>query len=239
MRKKRVLLSIAILFVAIVVAVCVVGVLLKQKPDFYTREMANSGTPDDQSLAINTVNRISDLQAAMFRDPDLASTGSWTWGATFTAEDVNALLRENRTRQSDLSAKLFGELDDPRVAIEDDRLRIAFRYGEGFWSTIVSVEMRMWLVTDEADTIAIEITGLSAGSLPLNKQWPLDQITEVLRSQHVDVKWYRNKGNKGNPVGICQLFVNRTQRDTHLLGLKLADGRFTVAGRHTDASAVP
>ena len=53
----------------------------------------------------------------------------------------------------------------PRVAIDGDRLKLGFRYGEGFWSTVVSVELRVWLVADEVNLMAVEVCDLRAGRL--------------------------------------------------------------------------
>jgi hypothetical protein len=221
-RKKKWFWSLLLLLGTIGLVGGLLGVFLKQEPNFYLREISAGPSVDDQSTAINTLVRASNLQDAIFRSAE--------WGETFTADEWNAVLRENLTSRNDLSSKLFGELSDPRIAIEDDRLKIAFRYGEGFWSTVISMELRLWVVKDEPNTIAIEVVSLSAGAVPLNKQWPLDQLSEAARSQHAEITWYRNKGN---PVGLCKLFVDRPQRDARLHGLKLEDGRITLYGRHT------
>jgi len=225
MLKKKFVLSLLILLGAGLLVVGVLGVLLKQDPTFYEREIAYGATKDDQVLAISMLSRASNLQDAVFHSNE--------WGETFTAEEINAVLRENLTRRNDLTSKTLGELNDPRVAIIGDQFRIGFRYGEGFWSTVISVELRLWLVKDEPNTIAIEVVGLNAGALPLNKQWPLEQLSEAARSQHAEIKWYRHKGN---PVGLCRLFVDRPQRDARVAGLKIADGCITIYGKHTEAA---
>ena len=94
--------------------------------------------------------------------------------ATFSADELNSFFRERESNP--LTAAILGDLPDPRVSIEDDRLRVAFRQGDGFWSTVIELELRMWLVKDQSNLLAVEIVRFQAGALPLPKNWILDDI---------------------------------------------------------------
>ena len=48
-------------------------------------------------------------------------------------------------RKGGFASLLPEGVHSPRVAIEGDRLKIGFKYGEGFWSTVVWVELKVWL----------------------------------------------------------------------------------------------
>jgi hypothetical protein len=227
-RKKRIFLSLLILLSVLGAVAGALAVLLKQEPEFYRREMAVGSSLDDQSRAIDMLVRAGNLQDNVFRSTE--------WGETFTAEEINAVLRENLTRRNALTTAMFGELQDPRVAIEDDILKLGFRYGTILGTCVISLELRFWLVQNEPNTIAIEIVSLRAGAIPLNKQWPMDYLSDAARSQHAEMTWYRHGGN---PVGLCRLFVDRPQRDSRVGGIEVRDGRLTIFGKHVTESASP
>src|SRR5947209_10563373 len=59
-------------------------------------------------------------------------------------------------RSSDLLVEIPEDVKDIRVALEDDLIRVGFRYGEGEWNCIVSLEFRAWLVANKPNTIRSE-----------------------------------------------------------------------------------
>jgi hypothetical protein len=49
-----------------------------------------------------------------------------------------------------------------------DRVRLAFRYGAEWWNTVITIDLRLWLVKSEANVVAMELVGY-AGSLPISR----------------------------------------------------------------------
>ena len=109
---------------------------------------------------------------------------------------------------------------DPRIAIEGDRLKLGLRYGKGFWSTIVSVELRIWLVADEVNLMGMEVCGLHAGRLGISAQSILDAIEELAREAKIDVTWYRHGRN---PVGLFKFFPDQPRPVSQVLTLEVRD----------------
>lgn len=194
--------------------------LAKREPDFYHR----SPNPDEyetRERAAQLLTRVQDLKNEIRSQSD--------WGETFTAEDLNCFFVENMGKKGGLASLLPEKVHSPRVAIDGDRLKIGFKYGEGFWSSVVWVELKVWLVKDEPNLVALEVCDLRTGSLPVGSQSVLDSISESAREWNIDVTWYRNGSN---PVGLFRFFANQAgQPGSQILTLQVAEGKIVVAGR--------
>jgi hypothetical protein len=218
-RRRTVLISLALLVGTICAALGSVGYAVKSEPDFYSRNPCPADW-DTREKAAKLVTRVQDLKN------DIRS--KMEWGDTFTADDLNCFFVESMGRKGALSSMLPERFHSPRVAIEGDRLKLGFRYGEGFWSTVISLELRVWLVANETNLVAVEVCDLRAGGLPFGSQSILDWIAESARDSNVEVTWYRHKSN---PVGLFRFYADQPQPSSQILTLEVKDGTFTVAGR--------
>ena len=201
------------------------GYLAKREPAFY----AEAPVPDEweaRERAARLVTRVQDLKN------DIRSLKP-EWGDTFTAEDLNAFFAENLGKSAGLRSVLPDGLHSPRVAIDGDRLRLGLRYGEGFWSTVVWVELKVWLVADEPNLVAVEVCELRTGGLPLGAQSVLDAVAEAAREKNVEVTWYRSGSN---PVGLFRFYADQSQPASLIMTLEVADGKVVVAGRSLTGS---
>src|SRR5262249_559297 len=87
-----------------------------------------------------------------------------------TDEQINSYFAEDFKR-SGLSERLLPEkISEPRVLLEPGKVRLAFRYGSGLWSTIITIDFGLWLPSAETNVVALELQGLHAGSLPIRAQ---------------------------------------------------------------------
>jgi hypothetical protein len=194
--------------------------LAKREPDFYLRA-PNPDEYETRERAAQLLTRVQDLKNEIRSQSE--------WGETFTAEDLNCFFVENMGKKGGLAALLPEGVHSPRVAIDGDRLKIGFKYGEGFWSSVIWVEMKVWLVKGEPNVVAVEVCDLRTGSLPVGSQSVLDSISESARDWNIEVTWYRNGSN---PVGLFKFFANQTgQAGSQILTLKVEDGQIVVAGR--------
>ena len=67
----------------------------------------------------------------------------------FTEQQINGYLNEGFV-QSGLSDRILPEgISEPRVLLEPDKVRLAFRYGSGPWSTVVTLDFHVWLSRHE------------------------------------------------------------------------------------------
>lgn len=217
-RRRSVLLPLGLLTTLLGALGGVVLFLVKRDPAFYTA--AAEVEWESRGKAARLVTRVQDLKN------DIVSKSEW--GDTFTAADLNCFFAENMSQRGGLCALLPDGFHSPRVAIEGDRVKLGFRYGEGFWSAVVWVESRVWLVKDDTNVVAVEVCDLRAGALPGGSQSILDGITEAARGSNVEVTWYRHRGN---PVGLFRLYADQPRPSSQIVTLEVRDGQVTVAGR--------
>lgn len=218
MHRRRRLLAVGLLLTALATAGGVLVALVKQTPAFYL-SATSDGFAAERSSALMT--RVQDLQNDIRTKPE--------WSASFAAEDLNCFCHEMiNERPGGLAGLLPANCHAPRLAIEGDRLLLGFTCGHGFWSTVVWLELRLWLPKHDVNVIAVELVRLKAGSLPLASQGLLDGIREAVHDANIDVSWYRHEGR---PVGLFRFYANQIRPATQIHTLKVENGRFLIAGR--------
>lgn len=218
--RRRSWVSAILMFVAAVAAIGgVLVALLKQQPGFYTRAEVTAPREDDPRRASELQTRLSELQAEVFAEE--------AWGMQFTQDDVNAFFRQDPANNN-LIEPLLG-LTAPRVEFSGDRIRFAARRGSGFWSTVVSVELRAWLIADEPNMVAVEVVSLKAGALPLPERMVMDRVTAFGADNRATVTWFRSNGR---PVAVVRWLSNLSRPTTLLQTVTVADGSVSVGGRN-------
>jgi hypothetical protein len=155
------------------------------------------------------------------------------WYAAFTDAQINSYFAEDFVRSRTDQVVLPKGISSPRVAIEADRIRLAFRYGKGSWSTIISIDLRVWLAKKDTNVVALELQGLHAGSLPISAQSLLDGISEACQRNSIDVKWYRHNGN---PVALLRFQSDSPRPLVQLLKIDLRKGLLMIACRSIPAT---
>jgi hypothetical protein len=219
LRRRPRLVAIALLVLILGGALGLLGYLLKSEPAFYTRA-APPADYDTREKASRVLTRFQELKN------DIRTKGDW--GETFTSEELNCFFAEMMGADGTFVGILPKKFHSPRVAIEGDRLKLGFRYGSGFWSTVVSVEFRIWLVAEEVNLMAVEVCDLRLGRLGIGAQSILDAIGETAQASNIDVTWYRNNGN---PVGLFRFFPDQPRPASQVLTLEVRDGTIVVAGK--------
>jgi hypothetical protein len=204
-----------------------VVLLVRCEPARYARAAVPPG-PDRIKRSQEFYTEFCGLVSAITNDRERE------WGAHFTEEQVNSYLTEGFV-QSGLSERLLPEhITDPRVAIEPDRLRLAFRYGTGFWSTIISIDMRMWISPREPNVVALQLQGFHAGALPISAQSLLERISDVCRQNGINVDWYRHEGH---PVALVHFQADQLHPTLQLRTIRLEQGRVSIRGRSGEMPA--
>lgn len=217
-RWRPFLFAVAILLVAAALVCTGLVLAAKRAPAFY----AAAHRPAD----FDTLERSSKLQTRVLDlQNDIRSRDAW--GDTFTANDINAFFIENLGPGGRLADTLPAGFHSPRVQFEGDRLLLGVKYSEGFWSGVVWLELRVWLVADQTNVMAVEVLSMKAGRLPFGSQSILDKIGDVARDAGMDVTWYRHGGN---PVGLFKFFPKQQRATSQVLTLELGDGKLIVAG---------
>jgi hypothetical protein len=119
-------------------------------------------------------------------------------------------------------------MSDPRVAVEADHIRLAFRYGCPPWSTVITIDFRAWLPTHEPNVVALELQRLRAGALPIVAQSLLERVSEAARRNDIEVRWFRHNGH---PVALLRFQAAQPRPTAKLQRLELQAGRLVVGGR--------
>ena len=187
-------------------------------PPFYKQAEFESDQIEFGSESSRLMTRVNDLSNDITAKPE--------WGATFEARELNCFLHEYAT---EVNARLGGHIHTPRMSFDGDRVRLGVRSGTGLFSLIFWIELRVWLVKSEPNCLAVEISSIKAGLIPIAGQSILDRVTEAARASNVDVAWYRNNGK---PVGIFRLFTDQSRRQPkQIRAVQIREGQLTIAGR--------
>ena len=225
MSRKSVLLAVVILLLLAGGAGTGLVLLVRHVPEFYSRAGVPEGAHrQDLSKAFigEFTNRVVD-----------GILNKNEWDAQFTDEQINSYFAEDFLTKHSAENPLPEGISDPRVALEPDRIRLGFRYGTEPWSTIVSVDMKVWLVHKEPNVVALEVQALHAGALPVSPQSFLDRLAEAADKQHISVSYYRHNTH---PVVLLQFQSNRSQPTFLLRNLELRTGMLHIAGRSLDGA---
>ena len=160
----------------------------KDVPDFYARATSKP-IPDSAAVSRELEHKVEELTDRVGR------VGSWN--ATFSEEQVNAWLIHQLPNE--FSRLLPKGVQEPRVAIEEGRVLVAARYENRSIETVVSFEVTAQL-TEEPNVLAIAISNLRAGSLPLPLDRFIDHISRRAARDEIEVRWDKNE--RGDPIAL-------------------------------------
>jgi hypothetical protein len=219
MSRKSLLLTIAIILTLTAGVSATLVLLVRYEPSFYRRAALPAGELRKKWSKEFQGAFVSELIGGIYNER--------TWEPTFNQTQVNAYFAESTSISHDLP----DGFSEPRVAFENNRIRIGFRYGEGAWSTILSADLKVWLAANECNVIVIEVEGLYAGRLPFTSQTILERFSEAARRQEMEVTWYRLHGH---PVALLRFQPGKKEPTVQLRRFKLQDGALHVAGGPTD-----
>jgi hypothetical protein len=226
MRRRAFFGFAASLVVLLAIVAAILGRMILHEPVSYQQIAVPSGQ-ERRELSGEFYSNVWHMMDSV-RNP-----GDEQWGAIVTANQINCYFEEDFLR-----AKPFRMPDDfhsPRVQIEPGHLRIAFRYGEGFWSSVVTLDLNAWLVANEPNSVAVEVLGLHAGSLPCSTQSLLERVADYARNFNLEVTWYRYNGH---PVALLRYQSDQPNPPVVLQRLELQDGKLLIAGRSSEGAAV-
>lgn len=228
MRRKSVWLSLCL--VALLLGFGALGIaLLRYEPAYYRA----GNLPAGESRAKLSKDFYNDVSGLANDVTEALTDRPWQW--PFTADQVNSYFSEDFLRSGLPESALPKGLREPRVGFEKDRLRLGFRYGSGLWSTVVTIDLRVWLVPKEPNVVALELQGMRAGALPFSAQSLLERISEGIRQYPIDISpWYRHHGN---PVALLRLRSEKVTAAARLTQLELRSGALVIGGRAPQAVA--
>jgi len=218
---------------AVVLLLVVVGLLgsgyvaTKHVPQFY-RDALQVDPGVQQQRSDEMLERATALRN------DLRQDGQWK--AIFTAEQINGWLAVDMVENH--PDFLPPEVSQPRVAVDPQRVTLAFRYEEHALKPVFSVAFDVYL--DQPNVVALRIDRARAGALPVPLEQVIEQVGEMARQMDVKLVW---RQTDGDPVALVTIPPHH-DGNQHLLtldSLKLGEGEIFVSGRTEtiDPNATP
>jgi hypothetical protein len=227
MRRRRQFF--ALLMATAIVLAMMLGVLtiaLKHVPSFYHRGEVPLAA-DRQQLAQEFMKRSEDFFNLI--------NNSQPWALNISQDQLNGYLQDEQSRSAGLFT--FPEsVHDPRVEFGPDRLRIGFRYGTGWSSVVVSVDVKAWLVAKEPNVLAVELCGVSVGGVPIGSHAIMDYVTDIAKYQEAEVRWYRHGSH---PVALVRLQANQSRPTLVIRKFELQVGKLILSGKPTSDTPAP
>jgi hypothetical protein len=160
------------------------------------------------------------------------------WDIHLTDEQVNSYFAED-FKAAKLDKLLPEGISEPRILFEKDKVRLAFRYGKGLWSSVISIDFSVWL-TREPNVVGLKLNGLQAGSLPISAQSLLDDLSTMLEDNGIQIDWYRFEGR---PAAALRFQPNQNEMTVQLQNVQVNQGSITIRGKPvesgTRAAALP
>lgn len=223
MSRRSLFLAVGIFLVLASAIAAGLVTLIRYEPSVY-HEAAVPPGPERQRMSQECTREFVRLVNAV--------TGEQEEECRFTNEQINSYLEESFLHQG-LGEFLPEGIAEPRLIIEPDKVRLAFRYGAGFWSTIISIDMKVWLAKDEPNVIALELTSLKAGALPITAQSLLNSLSERADRTGINFSWYRHHGHR---VALLRFQNDKSHANLQLHGLQLEKGAIRIQVGSNDSS---
>src|SRR5262249_53065349 len=149
------------------------GAVIKHEPAFYLQTQSKSSDSRRQ-IALGCISKFTQ----MVEDRKAKKE---TWGCAVSETELNCFFQEMFSQQGEAAdLRRFG-ISAPAVVLEDKQFRIAFRYDTGWFDTVVSYRIKVWLVPKEPNMIAVEFLNARAGGLPITSQALMHQLCEAAR----------------------------------------------------------
>jgi hypothetical protein len=232
MYRRSLWLSLALVALIVSTVLTTLVLLTQHVPAFYLRSEVPP-TPQRLDVSVGFFRRASNLVDSIKSQGNRDTANGWDWGEHFSEEEVNSFFKETFLTWKVDDKLLPPGVSDPRVAFDKDRIRLGFRYGSSRFSTIIAIDFRVWLAKDKPNVVVLELGGVHAGSLPISAQSLLENISETLQRNNIQVSWYRHKGN---PTAALKFMTDQAESPWQLLRLDLNPGMMTIAG-HSNSLA--
>jgi hypothetical protein len=153
------------------------------------------------------------------------------WRGNIYESQLNAYLQEEFLTSGKAKEWLPEGISEPRVVFEQNRIRLGFRYGTPPWSTIISINFKLWVAKQEPNVVVLELQGLHAGALPVSAQSLLEDISEALRRRGIQVSWFRHDGY---PTAAIQFQSDQPHPTAQLRQIDLKAGALTILGQSSE-----
>jgi hypothetical protein len=225
--QRSVLLAVVLVLLLAAGVLATLAVLVRQEPEWY---VVAAVPPGNERLAQSKAGKAELIK--LYTN----ITKEREWDEQITDVQLNSYFEEDFIREGYDKLVLPDDIGRPRFVFEEDRIRLGFRYGRGVWSSVVSIDLRVWLPACEPNVVALELEGFHAGKLPISAQSLLEKVAEVGRKNGIDVNWYRNNGH---PVALLRFQPDQPRPTFQLQAVQLSNHTLMIQGRSLDQNPAP
>ena len=229
MQKSKLWWLSGLLFFVIASGLTALGAVLKHQPSFYrVGAVADEGTR--RELATICLSRFSQMMIDLKHRQE-------NWGSEVTESQLNCFFEESFAQLGEAESISKLGISGINVTLDEEQhCRLAFRYGAGWFSTVVSFDLKVWLVPKEPNVIAVQVLRARAGGLPISSQSVLKKLSDHAQQQNYKVTLYRHESC---PVAVIELQPYQPHPDSVLTSLSIKDGRLTIQGRTVEHALAP
>lgn len=208
------------------IAVLVLYQAAQRQPTFYRQAMLVA--PSEYEEAGDQLE-----QSVLDLHNEVRSVGRWE--AVFTEEQINGWL------VADMPDKFPNVLPagtkEPRVAIDAEAVQVACKFDNGKIKTVVSMILDVDLTTD-TNTLAVRVSKLRAGALPVPLKQFLDKIAVAARRGQISLQWRQIDGDPVALVTVPVTHEDYAHREIYVDTIELREGAIYLAG-HTERKDAP
>ncbi len=198
---------------------------IRHEPNFYKTALLIANDPHKSEKAKEFTSDCFEFIGAVGTEKE--------WFAQFKEDQINSFFSEELDESGNKNKILPDYMRSPRVSLEPDRLRFAFRLGEGRLSTIISADLQLWLAKDEPNVIAIQICSLKAGAVPITLLSMFEKISDSARQNGIEISWYRHQSK---PVAVLRFQADQPRPTMLLQALEIERGFLTLRGKNIDSN---
>jgi hypothetical protein len=202
--------------------------VVKHEPNFYQQAQLQA-TEGRRQIALGCVSKFAQMAEDRRNKKE-------KWGCAASESELNSFFQEMFNQQAEAENLRKLGISAPMVVLEDGQFRVAFRYDTGWFSTIVSYRVKVWLVPKEPNVIAVEFLSARAGGLPITSQALMTQLCDAARRLEYKVTLYRHEGNA---VAVVQLQPNETHPWSLLTALQVTPNGFNIQGKTLEHALLP
>lgn len=187
-------------------------------PDFYARATERTDLPDAEA--------IRQIEAGLEKwRSDAGKIGSWS--ASFNDRQINHWLSEELPRK--FPRLLASGAREPRIVIEDGRILAAVRYQRKSIDIVISCQLEVEL-TEQPNMLALRVTQLRAGALPLPLGKFIKGISKEAARGDLDIRWDHTESDPIALVTVPSDHPKYVVRPVIVESVELTDGELTLSG---------
>jgi hypothetical protein len=200
------------------VLLMVLTVVVKHEPNFY-RQGHVPPSKERKEISVQFLLRFAQM---------LANMNTPTWGCNATEGEINCVLQEMFSESNEVDSLRKLGISSPCINLDGTEVRFAFRYGKGWLSTVISYELKVWLIAKEPNVVGVQVLSARAGALPIPCQSILHQLSEFAGKQNYKMTLYRHDGT---PVAIIRLQEDQGSPSATLTELKCGNNQLHIRGK--------